>query len=134
MRADKCQKLESMKERIALLKGLKYKVEAPYYTWGSGNRCFRLIKARHFPPKGVSLYTFEEAKEILVIFCAKWIGNGQNPPPEIEPVAIEVNDDPRDSLGRRRQLYRFTLKEVDEDQIIPLPSAPSADEDDDFRF
>lgn len=134
MPADKRKKSESMKERIARLKGSKYRIEVPYYTQDPDNRYPRLIKVSHFPPKDVSLYTFEEAKELLVIFCAKWAGNGQNPPPEIEPVAIEVDDDPRDSRGRRRRLYRFTLKEVDENQIIPLPPAPSADEDDDFWF
>lgn len=128
---------ETWAQRAERLRGLntQWRIEAPYYPRDPEKQKRNETETYHFPPLDVSPYTFDEAVEILRIFCGRYTCNGQLPPGEVEPTAFEVNPEPLDRDGQPRRLASFTFKDVDEQTSKwaekPLPPSRALDEDDD---
>ncbi len=117
--------------------GSVWRIEAPYYARDARNRQTNTIDTHRFPPLDVTPYTFDEAVGLLEIFCQRYTENGQLPPSEVEPVAVEVNPDPVDRFGQPRRLASFTLKDVDErtSQWVERPARrPQVEEDEADRW
>ncbi len=120
---------ESLAERVKRLRAVKeFRIEVPHYTRDAHGNPTAQVDVMHFPPRGTTPYTFEQACDLLTIFSQRWTGNGQSPPPEVEPVAIEIG-----WVGVRPDPRRFTLRDVF-DRLTPLPVAADDDEDDADRW
>jgi hypothetical protein len=125
MPARKTKRPESVSARIARLSLIpEWRIVVRYYERDTQGRPTHHIAESHYPPPKVSPYSYTEAVAMLKTFCSKWTQNGQHPPPNLEPRAIEINDDPRNASKHRRPLLQFVLKDVlthDDDgrQLIP---------------
>lgn len=120
-------------ERMAAL-NTEWRIEVPYYPRLRHGVFGTELQTNHYPPQEVTPYSYDQAYLLLQTFCQRYTDNGQLPPPELEPVAIEINIQPTDKYGRPRPLARFTLKEVDPyvaEWADPLPPAPREEPEDD---
>lgn len=124
---------EQKAKRLAEI-GAVWRLEVPFYKKDSKKDLKKDLKKKkpsvnHFPPEGVTPYSYIQVLSLLRIFCQKYTGNTQLPPAELDPVAVEVNSYPVDDRGCLRPLYRFTLKDVDA-EVRALAKAPIASHED----
>lgn len=85
-----CREGQEFSSLLGILRRHVYRIEVPYWPRWVKRRTQENICKNHYPPKGVSPYTFDEAMDILQIVTRKWTENRRFPPPFLEPRAYAV--------------------------------------------
>lgn len=97
---------------LGLLRRHVYRIEVPYWPRWVKRRTRDNIYRDHYPPKGVTPYTFDEAMDVLQIVTRKWTENRRFPPAFLEPRAYAVRLLSSNEYVDLRPPLTFSLREI----------------------